>query len=188
MGNFAARTAFRIALLALVFHATPSFAQATVASPDPQLMDTAKKLYQALAEKNLDQVKALCEKSDSRKLTSEKLSFGSTGPKLNPAFDGKVDVLRQTDRNAVVSAMFFTPESAEIPKVEVSRVTIFFEKHHGQWQADAPDKKDAAFDGNLNGGWYHSGSFTFCPNTGFQFLGNHFSDKLNCRSSVPCER
>jgi len=94
--------------------------------------------------------------------------------------------MHATDKDAVVQASVFTPSSNDIPKGEGSKLTLFMEKENGQWLVDAPDKKEAANDATMNGGWYHPGAFTYCPNKGLEYLGSHFSNKLNCQSTALC--
>ena len=128
-----------------------------------QIQDAAKKAYQAIADSKIDDLWVLVQSKYDRKLRPEELRPGATGPKVSVAFDGNVKVLRVGKKDAVVGANFFKPDSSDIPASEVSRLDLYMVNDHGSWKIGAPDKKEAAFDGD-KGGWYHSGSFTFCPN------------------------
>jgi hypothetical protein len=150
-----------------------------------QIQDAAKKAYQAIADGKIDDLWTLVQNKYDRKLRPESLKPGQTGPKLSSAFDGNVKIARSTKKDAVVSANFFKPESSDIPATEVSRLELYMVNDHGNWKVGAPDKKEAAFDGGT-GGWYHSGSFTFCPNKGMVFLPNHFSNKTDCEATAQC--
>jgi len=162
-------------------------AAATGASGDQaQIQDAAKKAYQAIADSKIDDLWVLVQSKYDHKLRPEELRPGETGPKVSVAFDGNVKVLRAGKKDAVVSANFFKPDSSDIPASEVSRLDLYMINDHGSWKIGAPDKKEAAFDGD-KGGWYHSGSFTFCPNKkGMVFLPNHFSSKTECDSTAVC--
>ncbi len=150
------------------------------------LQDAAKKAYQAIADSKIDDLWTLVQSKYDRKLRPEELRPGATGPKVSVAFDGNVKVLRMGKKDAVVGANFFKPDSSDIPASEVSRLDLYMVNDHGSWKIGAPDKKEAAFDGD-KGGWYHSGSFTFCPNKkGMVFLPNHFSSKTECDSTAAC--
>jgi len=150
------------------------------------IQDAAKKAYQAIADSKIDDLWTLVQSKYDRKLRPEELRPGATGPKVSVAFDGNVKVLRVEKKNAVVGANFFKPDSSDIPASEVSRLDLYMVNDHGSWKIGAPDKKEAAFDGD-KGGWYHSGSFTFCPNKkGMVFLPNHFSSKTECDSTAVC--
>lgn len=176
------------ALLMFGFQAAASFAQQSAAASDPQLAATAKKLYQAIASGNPDAVMALSKKSRRNKISAQSISLPETGPKLKATFDGNVEILRSDGKHAVVAANFYTPESKDIPAGEVKQLRIYFEKENGGWLADSPDRKEAMDDATLRGGWYHAGSFTFCPNQGLVYLPNHFSTSLHCRAASACER
>jgi hypothetical protein len=186
----------RLALAALtltLMTSTHTFAQegaggtaAAGASDDQaQIQDAAKKAYQAIADGKIDDLWTLVQGKYDHKLRPEKLKPGETGPKITVAFDGNVKVMRASKKDAVVSANFFKPDSSDIPASEVSRLDLYMINDHGAWKIGAPDKKEAAFDGD-KGGWYHSGSFTFCPNKGMVFLGNHFSSKTDCDATAVC--
>jgi|SRR5690348_2913462 len=190
MRNFAIATA-RIATasmaLALAVTAT-ALAQAAApaaSSDDAQIQDAAKKAYQAIADSKIDDLWVLVLGKYDRKLRPEKLRTTETGPKLDVAFDGNVKVLRSTDKDAVVGANFFKPSSSDTPVGEVQRLDLYMVKDHGAWKISAPNKKEAAYDAD-KGGWYHAGSFTFCPNKGMVFLPNHFSSKTDCSATAVC--
>ena len=129
----------------------------------------------------------LVQNKYDRKLRPESLRPGETGPKVSIAFDGNVKVLREGKKDAVVAANFFKPDSSDTPASEVSRLDLYMINDHGNWKIGAPDKKEAAFDGD-KGGWYHSGAFTFCPNKGIVFLPNHFSSKTECDATAVCKQ
>jgi hypothetical protein len=151
------------------------------------IQDAAKKAYQAIADSKIDDLWTLVQSKYDRKLRPEELRPGATGPKVSVAFDGNVKVLRTGKNFAVVGANFFKPDSSDIPASEVSRLDLFMVNDHGNWKIGAPDKKEAAFDGD-KGGWYHSGSFTFCPNKkGLVFLPNHFSSDTECTATAVCK-
>jgi hypothetical protein len=179
------------ATLALVFALAfaPSIARAQTAAEakeDPAIMTAGEKLMKAIADEDLDAVKALTVKKYAKKLTKEELRPLQTGPKLAIDYDGKVKVLRASKDDAVVQATMFKPHSGEVPAGEASKLDIYLVNEHGEWLASAPGKRDAADDATMQGGWYHSGAFTFCPNKGLEYVGNHFSNKLNCRMTAVC--
>jgi uncharacterized protein YpmB len=185
--NATARIAFATLALALAASAT-AFAQAAApaASSDQQaIQDAAKKAYQAIADNHIDDLWVLVVGKYDHKLRPEKLRVTETGPKLDVAFDGNVKVLRSTEKDAVVAANFFKPNSSDTPVSEVQRLDLYMVKDHGAWKITAPDKKQAGYDAD-HGGWYHSGSFTFCPNKGMVFLPNHFSSKTDCTATAVC--
>jgi hypothetical protein len=198
MGQHMRQTLGRLALAALTLTlmtsvSTYAFAQegagstaaAGASDEQAQIQDAAKKAYQAIADSKIDDLWTLVQSKYDRKLAPEKLKPSETGPKVSVAFDGNVKVLRVGKKDAVVSANFFKPDSNDIPASEVSRLDLYMVNDHGAWKIGAPDKKEAAFDGD-KGGWYHSGSFTFCPNKGMVFLGNHFSSKTDCDATAVC--
>ncbi len=159
---------------------------AAASADQAAITDAAKKAYQAIADSKIDNLWTLVESKYDRKLRPEELRPGDTGPKVSVAFDGNVKVLRTGKNFAVVGATFFKPDSSDIPPGEVSRLDLFMVNDHGSWKIGAPDKKEAAFDGD-KGGWYHSGSFTFCPNKkGMVFLPNHFSSSTDCTATAVC--
>jgi len=178
-----------LALTLMISASSYALAQeSAAASPsDDQaaLQDAAKKAYQAIADGKIDDLWTLVQGKYDHKLRPEKLKPSETGPKVSVAFDGNVKVLRTGKKDAVVGANFFKPDSGDIPASEVSRLDLYMINDHGAWKIGAPDKKEAAFDGD-KGGWYHSGSFTFCPNKGMVFLGNHFSSKTDCDATAVC--
>ena len=151
------------------------------------IQDAAKKAYQAIADSKIDDLWTLVQNKYDRKLRPESLRPGETGPKVSIAFDGNVKVLREGKKDAVVAANFFKPDSSDTPASEVSRLDLYMINDHGNWKIGAPDKKEAAFDGD-KGGWYHSGAFTFCPNKGIVFLPNHFSSKTECDATAVCKQ
>jgi hypothetical protein len=162
-----------------------SNASAPAGKNQAQIQDAAKKAYQAIADSKIDDLWVLVESKYDRKLRPEKLRPLESGPKVSVAFDGNVKVLRQGKNDAVVGANFFKPDSNDTPASEVSRLSLYMVNDHGSWKIGAPDKKEAGFDGD-RGGWYHSGSFTFCPNKGMVFLPNHFSSQTTCASTAIC--
>ena len=184
------RLAIAVLTLALM-GSTYAFAQegagtAAGASGDQAIQDAAKKAYQAIADSKIDDLWTLVQSKYDRKLSPAELKPSETGPKVSVAFDGNVKVLRVGKKDAVVGANFFKPDSGDIPASEVSRLDLYMVNDHGAWKIGAPNKKEAAFDGD-KGGWYHSGSFTFCPNKGMVFLGNHFSSKTDCDATAVCK-
>ena len=178
------------ALLILGFHAAASLAQEPDAAPaaDPQLADTAKKLYQAIAAGNIDGVKELTQRELLHKISKNSISFAATGPKLKITFDGKAEIVRSDGKHAVTAANFYTPQGNDIPAGEVKQLRIYFKKEKGRWLAAAPDRKEAMDDATLTGGWYHTGAFTFSPNRGLVYIPNHFSTEMQCHAIAPCER
>ncbi len=180
-------TVLTLALMASTSALAEEAADGAAASADQAaIQDTAKKAYQAIADSKIDDLWTLVQSKYDRKLRPENLRPGDTGPKVSVAFDGNVKVLRTGKKDAVVGANFFKPDSSDIPASEVSRLDLYLVKDHDSWKIGAPDKKEAAFDGD-KGGWYHSGSFTFCPNKkGIVFLPNHFSSKTECDATAVC--
>jgi hypothetical protein len=173
--------------LALAFAPAIVRAQASAASAqDAAISAAGEKLFKAIADNNLDAVKALTVHKYAKHLTAEDLRPLSTGPKLVINYDGKVKVVRASGDDAVVEATMFKPESKEVPAGEATGLNIFLVKEHGQWLASAPKKSEADDDSTMQGGWYHPGAFTFCPNRGLVYVGNHFSNKLNCRMTAVC--
>ena len=122
------------------------------------------------------------------KLTPGKLRPTATGPKLTASFNGQVTIVRQGKNDAVVEAQIFNPETTDVPVGEVSRVRIYMVREGGDWKASAADKKEAAEDGDINGGWYHAAFFTLCPNRGLMFSPNHFSMDIKCEAVAECAR
>lgn len=181
------RIALAALALALAAFAT-AFAQAAApaASPDQQqIQDAAKKAFQAIADSHIDDLWVLVVGKYDHKLRAEKLRVTETGPKLDVAFDGNVKILRAGNDDAVVAANFFKPTSSDTPVTEVQRLELYMVKDHGVWKITAPNKKQAGYDAD-RGGWYHAGSFTFCPNKGMVFLPNHFSSKTDCTAAAVC--
>ena len=175
-----------LTLTLMISLSTHALAQGAAASDDQAaITDSAKKAYQAIADGKIDDLWTLVQSKYDRKLAPEKLKPSATGPKVSVAFDGNVKVLRANKKDAVVAANFFKPDSNDLPPSEVSRLDLYMVNDHGTWKIGAPDKKEAAFDGDM-GGWYHSGGFTFCPNKGMVFLGNHFSSKTECEATAVC--
>jgi hypothetical protein len=153
---------------------------------DPALTAAAQKIFKGIAADDADAVKAMVVKKYAKKVTKESLRPAQTGPKLTVAYDSTVKVLRATDKDAVVQATMFSPASSDVSKGEASKLDIYMVKEKGTWLADAPNKKEAANDATMQGGWFHPGSFTYCPNSGLEYLGSHFSNKLNCRATAVC--
>jgi hypothetical protein len=173
-------------ILAATYALAQDAAGAASTGDQSAIQDAAKKAYQAIADSKIDDLWTLVQSKYDRKLRPAELQPGATGPKLSVAFDGNVKVLRTGKKDAVVGANFFKPDSSDIPASEVSRLDLYMVNDHGAWKIGAPDKKEAAFDGD-KGGWYHSGSFTFCPNKGIVFLPNHFSSKTDCDATAACK-
>jgi hypothetical protein len=176
-----------LAMIAIAIAVSASSLRGQEAAPDPALTAAAQKAFKAIADGDVEALRPLVEKKYGNKLTAEELRPPQTGPKLTVAYDGNVRVMRADDRKAVVQANMFTPSSNDIPKGEASKLTLFMEKEKGGWLVDAPGRKEAGDDATMNGGWYHPGAFTFCPNQGLEYLGNHFSNKLNCQSTAICK-
>jgi hypothetical protein len=173
-------------IIALGIALAPAAARAQeAASADPALTAAAQKIFKGIADDDADAVQAMVVKKYAKRVTKEQLRPPQTGPKLAVAYDANLKVLRATDKEAVVQATMFAPPS-DVPKGEASKLDIYLVKEKGQWLADAPDKKEAASDATMQGGWFHPGSFTYCPNTGIEYLGSHFSNKLNCRATAVC--
>ncbi len=145
-----------------------------------------QRLFKGLADGDVAVVAQNTSMKYARKLTQGSLRPPATGPKLNSSFDGTVTVVRKGDNDAVVEAKIFTPDSADTPAGEVSRVRVYMVNENGDWRAAAADKKQAASDADINGGWYHAAFFTFCPNKGLVFVSNHFSRELECRAVAQC--
>jgi hypothetical protein len=175
------------AVIAIAIAITASSPRGQEAAADPALTAAAQKAFKAIADGDVEALKPLVEKKYAKKLTAEELRPPQTGPKVAVAYDGNVRVMRADDRKAVVQANMFTPSSNDIPKGEASKLTLFMVKEKGGWVVDAPGKKEAEDDVTMNGGWYHPGAFTFCPNRGLEYLGSHFSNKLNCQSCAVCK-
>jgi hypothetical protein len=177
------------AALAFALAFAPSIARAQAAagaSEDAAITAAGEKLFKAIADDNLDAVQALTVHKYAKHLTQEQLRPLSTGPKLAIDYSGRVKVLRSSSDDAVVQAAMFKPETKDVPVAEASALNIYLVKEHGQWLASAPNKKQAQDDATMEGGWYHTGAFTFCPNKGLQYVGDHFSNKLNCRMTAVC--
>jgi hypothetical protein len=165
----------------------PSVARAQAgASEDAAITAAGEKLFKAIADDNLDAVKALTVHKYAKHLTQEELRPVSTGPKLAIDYKGQVKVLRSSSDDAVVQAAMFTPQTKDVPVAEASALNIYLVKEHGAWLASAPNKREAGVDATMQGGWYHTGAFTFCPNKGLEYFGGHYSNKLNCRMTAIC--
>jgi hypothetical protein len=165
--------------------ATPGQSAGASAQSDP-LQSASQQLFKAFADGNLAVVAQNTSLKYARRLKQGELRPTPTGPKLKASFDGTVTVVRKSDDDAVVEAKIFTPESTDNPTAELSRVRIYMVREGGDWKAGAADKKQAASDADINGGWYHSAFFTFCPNKGLMFVPNHFSRELECRAVAQC--
>jgi hypothetical protein len=177
------------AALAFALAFAPSIARAQAAagaSEDAAITAAGEKLFKAIADDNLEAVKALTVHKYAKRMTAEELRPLSTGPKLAINYNGQVKVLRSTSDEAVVQATMFKPEGKDVPAGEASALNIYLVKEHGNWLASAPNKKAAADDSTMQGGWFHAGAFTFCPNKGLEYVGDHFSNKLNCRMTAIC--
>lgn len=181
--------------LALAFFALalalslPAFAQENAggaAQPDQALADAAKKAYKAVVDNNPDLFKTVTQGRFAHAVKNDTLRPAPTGPKVDVSWDGNVKVLRQSAKDAVVTANVFKPQSSDIPASEVSRLDLYMRKNRkGEWVVSAPDKKEAQPDAD-NGGWYHSAAFTLCPNKGVVFVPNHFSSKTECTATAVC--
>ena len=174
------------AIIAIAIAVSASLLRGQEAAADPALTAAAQKAFKAIADGDVEALRPLVEKKYAKKLTADELRPPQTGPKLTVAYDGNVRVMRADERKAVAQANMFTPSSNDIPKGEASKLTLFMVKEKGGWVVDAPGKREADDDATIKGGWYHPGAFTFCPNQGLEFLGNHFSNKLNCQSTAVC--
>ncbi len=159
--------------------------RAQESAADPALTAAAQKAFKAIADGDVEALRPLVEKKYAKKLTADELRPAQTGPKVTVSYDGNVRVVRSDGKTAVVQATMFTPPN-DVPKGEATKLVLFMEKDKEGWLVDAPDKKEAEVDATMSGGWYHPGEFTFCPNRGLDFLGSHFSNKLNCRSTAIC--
>jgi len=175
------------AVVAIAVAFSASSLRGQEAAADPALIAAAQKAFKAIADGDVEALRPLVAKKYARKLTAEDLRPPQTGPKVAVAYDGNVRVMRADDRRAVVQANLFTPSSNDIPKGEGSKLTLFMVKEKGGWVVDAPGRKEAEDDATIKGGWYHPGAFTFCPNQGLEYLGSHFSNKLNCQSPAICK-
>jgi hypothetical protein len=175
------------AVIAIAIALSASSLRGQEAAADPALTAAAQKAFKAIADGDVEALKPLVEKKYAKKLTAEELRLPQSGPKVAVAYDGNVRVMRADDRKAVMQANMFTPSSNDIPKGEASKLTLFMVKEKGGWVVDAPGKREAEDDATMNGGWYHPGAFTFCPNRGLEYLGSHFSNKLNCQSCAVCK-
>jgi len=164
----------------------PTSLRAQEAAADPELTAAAQKAFKAIADGDVETLKPLVQKKYAKKLTADELRPTPTGPAVAVAYDGNVKVMRADAKEAVVQASVFAPSSNDIPKGEANKLTLFMDKEKGGWVVGAPDKKEAGNDATMNGGWYHPGAFTFCPNKGLEYLGSHFSNKLNCKSTAIC--
>lgn len=186
------------------------------ANPQQAITTAAEQLFNAIAHEDVETVKSLTVPKYAKHLTKADLRPSPTGPKLQiiegtgygsgvgfekevktkhqrppgheleNAFDGQVKIVRQSADDAVVEATMFKPVSSDIPIREASQLKIYMVNQKGKWLASAPNKKEAMGDATMDGGWYHTGSFTFCPNKGLVFVGNHFSNKLNCVETAVC--
>jgi hypothetical protein len=175
------------AIIAIAIAVSASSLRGQETAADPALTAAAQKAFKAIADGDVEALKPLMDKKYAKKLTADELRPPQTGPKVAVAYDGNVRVMRADDRKAVVQANMFTPSSNDIPKGEGSKLTLFMVKEREGWVVDAPGKREADDDATIKGGWYHPGSFTFCPNQGLEYLGSHFSNKLNCQSTVICK-
>lgn len=158
------------------------------AAPSDQIMEGAKRLFKGLADGDVAVVGQNTSMRYVRKLDAAKLRPDVTGPKLTTTFSGDVTIIRSSDRDAVVEAKIFVPESSDIPASEVNRVRVYMVKEGADWKASAANKKEAQADATMKGGWYHAAFFTFCPNLGLVFVPNHFSDQLKCQEVAECRR
>lgn len=174
--------AFAFALTA----SCPVFAQEKAASqPDQKLVEAAKKAYKAFVDNNPDLFKTVTQRRFAPKVNNDTLRPAATGPKVEVSWDGNVKVLRQSAKDAVVTANVFKPQSSDIPASEVGRLDLYMVNKKGEWKVGAPDKKEAQPDAD-NGGWYHSAAFTLCPNKGIVFTPNHFSSRTDCTATAVC--
>jgi hypothetical protein len=178
--------------LALATFASPVRAQETeaelppAAKPNPELEAAARKFFKAFVDGDLDTIKSMTVKRYGRHLTKEMLRPVETGPKLSLAFDGKVNILRAGPEDAIVEADIFKPLSKEIPPADAQKLVLYMVNEDGQWLVDAPKRKQAGSDATVQGGWFHPGRFTWCPNKGLAYQGSHFSNKLYDRTTAVC--
>lgn len=209
------------AILGLALASSPSFARAKkaaepAANPTQAITAAAQQLFKAIADGNVDAVKALTVPKYAKHLTAAELRPSPTGPKLKiiqgtgygsgvgfekevkakharamgremqVGYDGQIKIVRQSANDAVVEATMFQPITSDVPIREASQLKIYLVNQDGKWLASAPNKREAMNDATMNGGWYHTGAFTFCPNKGLEYVGSHFSNKLNCVSTAVC--
>jgi hypothetical protein len=185
--QLAAITASATLGFALAFAPSLARAQAAAgANQDAAITTAGEKLFKAIADENLDAVQALTVHKYAKHLTKAELRPLPTGPKLLINYTGEVKVLRSSSKDAVVQATMFKPVTSDTPVREASMLTIYLVNDHGQWMASAPNKREAMGDASMEGGWYHPGEFTFCPNKGLEYVGNHFSNKLKCVTTAVC--
>jgi hypothetical protein len=148
--------------------------------------NAAKRLYRGLANADMAAVfENTARRYENRKLTPDKVRPHPTGPKIEPNWDSNVKIVRSDAKTAVVEAKFFKPDGSDIPEAEVDRLRVYLVKEGGNWVAWAPKRKEAR-DDTGDGGWYHAGLFTFCPNRGIVFMPNHFSTEVDCTSVAAC--
>ncbi len=184
MGRLKTMAGFMAMVAALALIAGPAAAQQD--ANKAKIEAAAGRIYRGLAKGDLGEVGRQTILKYTRKLTPDKIKLSPTGPKLSMSFNDEVAILRADGQSAVVEAEFFKPDSAkETPAGEVSKLRIYLVQNNGDWFADAPNKKQAGNDAN-NGGFYQSGSFTFCPNSGFVFLPNHFSTEVKPSATAVC--
>jgi len=184
MGQLKTLAEYVVMLAALAIIAGPAGAQQDQNKEKIEL--AAKRIYRGLAKGDMAEVAQQTLEKYARKLTPDKIKLAPTGPKLSTAFDDQVKILRSDAKSAVIEAMFFIPDSpTETPATEVRKLRLYLVLKNGDWFADAPSKKEAGTDGDL-GGFYHTASFTFCPNKGFVFMPNHFSIELKPTASAVC--
>ncbi|HXW84349.1 MAG TPA: hypothetical protein VEJ86_08080 [Candidatus Binataceae bacterium] len=155
-------------------------------TPDPAIQATGEKLFKALADQDLDALKTMTVRKYAKKLTKDELRPVPTGPKLDVVYDGKVEVRRFSDHDAIVRAIFFKPQGSDVPVEQTQKLNIYLVKEKDGWFADAPDKKQAAPDATVAGGFFHNGAFTFCPNRGIEYLGGHFGVTPQCLATAIC--
>jgi len=172
-----------ILLSTVVLSAKPAHAQA---SPDPAIQAAGEKVFKALADQDVDTLKSMTVKKYAKKLNKDELRPAATGPKLDLAYDGKVEVRRFSDHDAIVRAVFFKPEGSDVPVEQTQKLNVYLVKEKNGWFIDAPDKKEAQYDGNIDAGFFHNGAFTFCPNKGLEYLGGHFGGTPQCLSTAVC--
>lgn len=216
LAGIAASAILGLALVSSPSFARAKKAAEPAANPTQAITAAAGQLYKAIAADDVDAVKALTVPKYARHLTKAYLRPTATGPKLKiiqgtgfgsgvgfekevkakhprpaghemqVAFDGQIKILRQSANDAVVEATMFQPLTSDVPIREASQLKIYLVNQNGKWLASAPNKREAMSDETMNGGWYHTGAFTFCPNKGLEYVGSHFSNKLNCVSTAVC--
>ena len=173
------------AVLLAIALTSPS-AHAQDATPDPAIQAAGLKLFKALEGSDFATLKTMTVQRYARKINQASIRPPATGPKVVASYDGQVSVLRWSKKDAIISASFFSPQSADLPKEQVTKLSIYLINVKGQWLIDAPDAKQAKSDATLSGGYFHDGAFAFCPNKGILYLGGHFGVTDKCTTMAAC--